>query len=1064
MNKTFHSVWNASKQAYVAAAETVSARGKPCSGTKVAAAVASLLGGLLSLGAWAQTAPPTTALPTGGQVSAGQASISQSGANMVIQQGSNRAAINWQTFNVGSGAQVQFQQPGASSVTLNRVMSSDPSQIFGRITANGQVILTNPQGVYFGKDARVDVGGIIATTHGISDADFMAGKNRFERNGSTGSVVNEGELKASLGGYIALLAPEVRNQGAIIAQMGTVALAAGEAVDLHFDSNNRLTSIRVEPSQIQALVDNRHAVQAPGGLIVLSAQSMDRLVGGVVRNSGRIEANGLQQQGGRIMLSASHKLGNTGTISANATAEGPAGKVEISAPEVVNSGSINAVGNASYSAGSVLVQATNFTQTAIGRIDLSAPEQGGTLSIQTTGKVQLQGQVDVSVTQDQANSAPTQGGQIDIAAGGDIEVTNATLDASGGQGGKIQLRAAAPAQSDNPNPLPEVPHVPGQGRLAIMGNSTLSTRGRSGNGGLTTLLGDHIDLLDTTHIDGAGATGGGTVLVGGDWQGSNGVYQATAVTMGQNAVIDASATDRGDGGKVVLWSDVHKASSLTTADGSLYAKGGQNGGNGGQIETSGARLDMGGGLAVDAGSTAGQGGLWLIDPYNYSINVTAAGNISGALNLGTSVTVSTSTSNTSYGGSANSSDPGTISIDSAIAKTAGNAATLTLSANNAISGTAYISNTSVNLLSVVFDVGASATGTYSGTISGSTQVTKAGAGTLVLSGTSTYTGATNVNAGTLKVNDTGHLYCSTTDCSGAAFGNVSTAITTVNSGAILELTNWGYNGSLGSRYFDAYALVINGGTLRYSGATTAFTNSYGRGFTVGSSGATFESATAGANWSLFDYASSNVTYRSVFNGGVTFTGAGDFTVSHVITNPVTGSNTVTQNGSGTVTLLANNTYTGATNINAGTLVLQNDAPTKGTSGFAGPGVLRIESAGTTFTNAFSTSGWNFGPALSGLTIGKSTNTANIVMPGSVTVNGPISIYGGSLFMNGDISSTASTGGNVLLLGSGDVLVMGNVQTAGSFSATAGAAKSFVMGLNYATGAGSTISANGGVTI
>ena len=223
MNKTFHSVWNASKQAYVAASEIVSAKGKPSSGIKAAALITAVLGSLLAQSASAQTALPPNTLPTGGQVSAGQARINASGANMIIQQGSERAAINWQSFNVGKDAQVQFQQPSAASVTLNRVMSSDPSQIFGRITANGQVILTNPSGVYFGKDARVDVGGLVATTKSLSDADFMAGKNRFERNGSTGSVVNEGELKAALGGYIALLAPEVRNQGAIIAHMGTVA-------------------------------------------------------------------------------------------------------------------------------------------------------------------------------------------------------------------------------------------------------------------------------------------------------------------------------------------------------------------------------------------------------------------------------------------------------------------------------------------------------------------------------------------------------------------------------------------------------------------------------------------------------------------------------------------------------------------------------------------------------------------------------------------------------------------------------------------------------------------------
>ena len=631
MNKTFHSVWNASKQAYVAAAETVSAKGKPSSGVKVTAIMTSLLGSLLTQAAQAQTAPPPNTLPTGGQVSAGQASISQSGANMVIQQSSNRAAINWQTFNLGKDAQLQFQQPSASSVTLNRVLSAEPSQIFGRISANGQVVLTNPAGVYFGKDARVDVGGLVATTHGMSDADFMAGKSRYERKDNTGSVVNEGELKAALGGYIALLAPEVRNQGAVIAHMGTVALAAGESVDLKFDANNRLTSIRVEPSQIAALVDNRHAVQAPGGLIIISAQSMDRLVGGVVKNSGRIEANGLQQQGGRIMLSASHKLENTGSITANATVgataaeNGPAGRIEISAPQVTNSGDISATGSSQHSGGSALVQATQFTQTDAGRIDLSAPTQGGTLSIQTTGSVQLQGSVNVKAAQDNTPASTTtaittQGGQISIAAQGDIELNNATLNASGGQGGHIQLRAKAPAQPDNPNPLPETPDAPGQGRLAMMGQSTLSSRGRNGQGGTQVLLGDHIELLDNTAIDASGATLGGSVYVGGGWQGSSipslrGTeaisHQATTLNVAEGVAIDASATTQGKGGKVVLWSTV-----FTDFAGQIASKGAGQGGNGGDAEVSGKALLNYTGFANLLGSESGKAGTLLLDPNN----------------------------------------------------------------------------------------------------------------------------------------------------------------------------------------------------------------------------------------------------------------------------------------------------------------------------------------------------------------------------------------------------------------------------------------------------------------
>ncbi len=427
---------------------------------------------------------------------------------------------------------------------------------------------------------------------------------------------------------------------------------------------------------------------------------MDRLLGGVVKNSGKVEASGLKSQGGRIILSASKKVENTGTVSANAATasnpaeSGPAGQIEISAPEVVNSGTISAAGSVDgtaaskmHSAGLVHIEATNFTQTDSGLIDVSAARQGGKLSIQATGKVELQGKVDASAknnnSQPEASPAATpapvpetlsQGGDIEVNAGGDIEINHATLDASGDRGGRIQLRAAAPAEPGKPQPLPD---APGQGRLAMMGNSTLSVRGRQGQGGTAHLLGDHLDLLDTSKIDASGATSGGTVLVGGDWQGSNGVYQATTVTMTEGVSIDASATQQGDGGKVVLWSDLSK-DSLTTAHGTVLVQGGLWGGDGGRVETSAAHVDVVN-FRVNALAEQGRAGLWLIDPYDYVIDATQASTISTALNSA-SVTISTATNNTSYGSNGNSASLGSIRFNAGISKTGSAETTLTLQA------------------------------------------------------------------------------------------------------------------------------------------------------------------------------------------------------------------------------------------------------------------------------------------------------------------------------------------------------------------------------------------------
>src|SRR3954470_10713204 len=137
---------------------------------------------------YAQSIAPTT-LPTGGRVVAGQATIGQSGAAMQIVQGSTRAALDWNSFSIGSQASVTFNQPSASAIALNRVLGNNASEIYGRLSANGQVFLLNPNGVLFAPGAQVDVGGIVASTLRMSSDDFMAGRYVLRNSGSAGSVV-----------------------------------------------------------------------------------------------------------------------------------------------------------------------------------------------------------------------------------------------------------------------------------------------------------------------------------------------------------------------------------------------------------------------------------------------------------------------------------------------------------------------------------------------------------------------------------------------------------------------------------------------------------------------------------------------------------------------------------------------------------------------------------------------------------------------------------------------------------------------------------------------------------
>jgi filamentous hemagglutinin family protein len=245
--------------------------------------------------------PPALALPTGEQVVSGQVAVGRPTAqNMVVQQGTGSAIVNWNSFSIGAAEGVQFLQPGASSVILNRVVQSNPSAIAGRLTANGRVFLVNPSGVLFARGASVDVGALVASTLDIRDADFLAGRYSFAGAGS-GAVVNQGTLQAVERGTIALLGGQVSNEGTVTARLGTVALAAGNKVTLDF-AGDGLTAIRVDEAAVGAQVRNSGMIVADGGQAVLTARAAEALAETVINQQGVVRARSLVERNGRIVL------------------------------------------------------------------------------------------------------------------------------------------------------------------------------------------------------------------------------------------------------------------------------------------------------------------------------------------------------------------------------------------------------------------------------------------------------------------------------------------------------------------------------------------------------------------------------------------------------------------------------------------------------------------------------------------------------------------------------------------------------------------------------------------
>ncbi|MBF0331959.1 MAG: filamentous hemagglutinin N-terminal domain-containing protein, partial [Candidatus Omnitrophica bacterium] len=210
------------------------------------------------------------------------------------------------------------------SVAINRIFDQAPSQIFGRLSANGQVFLLNPSGIIFGPSAQVDVGGIVASSLNLSHDSVIGAKLSLQSTGAAGAVLNQGQIMARDGGYVALIAPSVINEGRIQATGGRVALAAGDKVSVDF-AGDQLVNLNVEQGAIDALVENKGLVRVNEGMVVMNAQAADVLTGSVVNNSGIIEAKGITSKGGRIILDAGENGQTTvsGTLDASSdTAQG----------------------------------------------------------------------------------------------------------------------------------------------------------------------------------------------------------------------------------------------------------------------------------------------------------------------------------------------------------------------------------------------------------------------------------------------------------------------------------------------------------------------------------------------------------------------------------------------------------------------------------------------------------------------------------------------------------------------------------------------------------------------
>src|SRR4051812_46612185 len=282
--------------------------------------------------------------PVSPNVVSGQATFAQFGKTLTVTN-SPSAIINWGGFSIKADEATRFVQQSSSSSVLNRVVGQDPSVILGQLQSNGRVFLINPSGIVFGAGAQIDVAGLVASSLDLSNADFVAGRFKFQSGPIAGTVSNQGEIRTPDGGKVWLIAPKVENSGLITSPQGEIILAAGRKIEI-MDTRNVNVRMEVEAPDDQAL--------NVGQLVAKSGAA--GMVGRTVRTSGVINANAaVVDENGKIFfrrsdsataVAATDKAGTivlraSDTVNvesgARVTADGPvAGKVSVNAGENIS--------------------------------------------------------------------------------------------------------------------------------------------------------------------------------------------------------------------------------------------------------------------------------------------------------------------------------------------------------------------------------------------------------------------------------------------------------------------------------------------------------------------------------------------------------------------------------------------------------------------------------------------------------------------------------------------------------------------------------------------------------
>ncbi|OYW14196.1 MAG: hypothetical protein B7X02_00595, partial [Rhodospirillales bacterium 12-54-5] len=953
--------------------------------------------------------------PVGGVVNGGVADISNAGSTTTITQTTSRAVIDWQGFDIGAAETTRFVQPDANAIALNRIHSAAPSQIDGRLSANGNLILVNPNGVVFGSGSHVDVNRLVATTSNIANDAFMSGKFTFDQPGNPGATIeNRGTITAKDAGLVGLVAPNVINSGTISANLGHVQLSSGDSftLDLYGDG---LFSIAASDALQHQLVRNTGTINANGGRIDLTAAAARGQVDSLIEVDGELNANAVGAKDGKIYLFGE---------GAHATTKPIATRTGHSTVQV--SGRVNAK-SATGRGGNITITADRVGITKGAVIDASGATGGGVVAI---------------------------GGDLH----GGAHVTPTTIE---------QETLAAVKNQLGPSPTPNALYTVVQSGAIIQANAT-----DSGHGGLVSVWADERTVFDGTINANGGVNGGDGGMVetsgkailqvhglvnavgggsnqyeldtssgnliqtrrkgkAGEWLldpaditiNGSGSNAADIVSSGTNPITyqanDNDATSYV--GASVINAQLQAGTSVIINTGAVA--GGGNGDITVATAISGMGGSSGGGLTLSAYRNIIINASITLNAGNLLLQADNAGNNSGYINI--NANISTNGGNITAGGGSGVISAGTgyatgnsgsvwgVRVQTGVTVAAsGGSIIMNAIGANTTAGSGYGLN--IGTASIISTTGTGTItlrGTGNSSASGGsnvglriTGIVSAANGNITIIGSGGGSGSSNhgvwVNASNITTTGTGSIFISGTGSAngssnhGIAFQTAGT-ITTSGGGSV-TLAGVAGTGGGGIYYVDTASLVTTTNTAGTAGNITLLADTFtlsAAGNVVSGGTLTIAPLTSASAFSIGSSVASSVNFSTTYLGYVT----GGAYVFGLGTSTVVGSTGATAGATGAVTVNTTNNF-GSKNVTFINGTSASDITMSGAYTATAGGALTLSS----YRNIIISSAITLGTtAVTGGALLLQTDNANAVTgngsgSGYININANISTFGGNI--------------------------------------------------------------------